>query len=251
MPPVRQDGFLRGTVANPHLSGGRRVAAKPSVSFRPNQGLPPVTPHRQSQTGPPPPAPSLANHLLSRDPDAVNAATQLQFLSHAGCGTLSAPALTQWLAQDAYISRAFMSFIGRLIGKMRLPGTAISMENTTFRVMDLLISTLNNVRREMSFFDNTATKYELQIYPDPPSPATKGLIDLFANASSSGASLLEGLVLLWTIEHVGSDVYRCLFPKVDNIHSATVPHGTTPAPSPTTAATTITHRAQTTVYHHS
>lgn len=203
MPANKQHpGFLRGNVANPHLSGGRRGAAKAAMVHRPNQGPPPVTPYRQQPAGPPPPAPSLANHLLSRDPDAINASTQLPFLSHAGCGTLSAPALSHWLAQDAHISRAFVVFIGRLIGKMRLPDIPITMENTTFRIMDLLISTLNNVRREMSFFENTASKFGLQIDQDPPTPATKGFVDLFASASSSGASLLEGLVLLWTVEHV-------------------------------------------------
>lgn len=206
MPATKQQGgFLSGNVANPYMTVGRRGAAKAAMA---HQRPPPVTPHRQPPPGPQPPAPSLANHLLSRDPDAINAATQLPFLSHAGCGTLSAPALSQWLAQDAHISRAFVGFIGRLIGKMRLPETAITMENTTFRVMDLLISTLNNVRREMSFFDNTATKYSLQVDLDPPTPATKGFTDLFASASSSGASLLEGLVLLWTVEHVSSDIIR-------------------------------------------
>jgi thiaminase len=156
---------------------------------------------------PPKPAPSLANHLLCRDPDGINAATQQPFLSHAGCGTISSAALTQWLAQDAHISREFVSFVGRLIGKMRLPDTAITMENTTFRTFDLLISTLNNVRREMSFFDTTASKYGLQIEPELPKPATKGYVDLLASASGSGASLLEGLVLLWTTEHVSSGLY--------------------------------------------
>lgn len=85
---------------------------------------------------------------------------------------------------------------------MRLPDTAITMENTIFRTMDLLISTLNNVRREMNFFDNTASKYGLQIDSEDVKPATKGFIDLFASASSSGTSLLEGLVLLWATEHV-------------------------------------------------
>jgi hypothetical protein len=110
--------------------------------------------------------------------------------------------LTQWLAQDAHISRAFVSFVGRLIGKMRLPDTAITMENTTFRTFDLLISTLNNVRREMSFFDTTASKWGLQVESEMPKPATKGFIDLLSSASSSSASLLEGLVLLWATEHV-------------------------------------------------
>jgi thiaminase len=193
---------------------------------------------------PPKPTPSLANHLLNRDPEAVNSATQQAFLSHAGCSTISAHALTQWLAQDAHVSRAFVSFVGRLIGKMRLPDTAITMENTTFRTFDLLISTLNNVRREMSFFDTTASKWGLQVESEIPKPATKGFIDLLSSASSSSASLLEGLVLLWATEHVSLNPgYVRLVFATDACNSATVPRGIMPAHLPTTA-----HQAQITRY---
>jgi hypothetical protein len=204
MPPKRAapGGILGGNVANPHLSGARRgnnPPLRPLLSY----GAAPVTPqHPIPPPGHPKPTPSLANHLLSRDPEAVKSATEQAFLSHVGCGTISANALTHWLAQDAHVSRAFVSFVGRLIGKIRLPDTAITMDNTTFRTFDLLISTLNNVRREMSFFDSTAIKWGLQIESEIPKPATKGFIDLLSSASSSSASLLEGLVLLWTTEHV-------------------------------------------------
>ena len=211
MPPKKaaQTGILGGNVANPHLSGVRRGGTNQPLRPRQSYGAP-TTPHRiMAPPGPPKPAPSLANHLLNRDPEAVNSATQQAFLSHAGCGTISAHALTQWLAQDAHVSRAFVSFVGRLIGKMRLPDTAITMENTTFRTFDLLISTLNNVRREMSFFDTTASKWGLHIESEIPKPATKGFIDLLSSASSSSASLLEGLVLLWTTEHVSSSPRSC------------------------------------------
>lgn len=203
MPPKKaaQTGILGGNVANPHLSAARRGGE--NQPLRPRQPYATPTPHRiMAPPAPPKPTPSLANHLLNRDLEAVNSATQQAFLSHAGCGTISAHALTQWLAQDAHVSRAFVSFVGRLIGKMRLPDTAITMENTTFRTFDLLISTLNNVRREMSFFDTTASKWGLHIESEMPKPATKGFIDLLSSASSSSASLLEGLVLLWTTEHV-------------------------------------------------
>ena len=154
--------------------------------------------------------------------------------------------MTQWLAQDAHISREFVSFVGRLIGKMRLPDTAITMENTTFRTFDLLISTLNNVRREMSFFDTTASKYGLQIEPELPKPATKGYVDLLASASGSGASLLEGLVLLWTTEHVSIGLYSFSVTAIADIpHSATELRGTTPVPSPTP-----TQPLPTTLYQH-
>jgi hypothetical protein len=35
-----------------------------------------------------------------------------------------------------------------------------------------------------------------------PTPITRALLDLFVSASSSSASLLEGMVVLWGTEHV-------------------------------------------------
>ena len=58
------------------------------------------------------------------------------------------------------------------------------------------------MRREMQFFEITATKYDLALGTEPPSPITRALQDLFVSASSSSASLLEGMVVLWGTEHV-------------------------------------------------
>lgn len=68
--------------------------------------------------------------------------------------------------------------------------------------MDLLISALNNIRREIGFFEITATKYNLRMPDEPPNYITRAYIDLFMSASSSSASLLEGMVVLWGTEHV-------------------------------------------------
>ena len=148
--------------------------------------------------------PSLVNHLLSREPTAFTTATQQPFLSHAGCGTLSQGPLIQWLAQDSHIGRGFISFIGQLIGKIRLPETANSQQNTNYRALDLLISAMNNVRREMSFFEATQQKYGLQVGGEAAKPPTKGYLDLFASAAAPSASLLEGMVVVWATEHVST-----------------------------------------------
>ncbi|OQO14949.1 hypothetical protein B0A48_00331 [Cryoendolithus antarcticus] len=197
-PAIQNNGseIWRGKAPNPGISVGQRGPDKrPRVS-----GGNATTPSRPA--APARPTPSLATHLLSREASAVTSATQQAFLSHAGCGTLSASALQQWLTQDHHISRGFVAFIGNLIGKVRLPVTAISQQNTSYRVLDLLISTLNNVRREMTFFEATAQKFGLQIGKDDPKPVTKAYLDLFAGASGHSASLLEGLVLLWVTEHL-------------------------------------------------
>jgi len=80
--------------------------------------------------------------------------------------------------------------------------------------MDLLISALNNIRREMSFFEITATKYGIQLGDDPPSHITRSWMDLFIGVSSPGASLLEGLVVLWATEHVRSFISSHVIPKI-------------------------------------
>lgn len=147
-------------------------------------------------------AASLTNHLLSLYSAPFTQATQNTFLSHAGCGSLAAGPLCQWLVQDAHYARGYIRFVGQLLAKIRLPQTLNSQFHPMYRTMDLLISALNNMRREMQFFEITATKFTLNIAPDPPTPITRSLLDLFVSASSSSASLLEGMVVLWGIGHV-------------------------------------------------
>nr|OQO21742.1 hypothetical protein B0A51_09094 [Rachicladosporium sp. CCFEE 5018] len=216
-PAIQNNGseIWRGKAPNPGISVGRRGPDKrPRVS-----GGNATTPSRPA--APARPTPSLATHLLSREASAVTSATQQAFLSHAGCGTLSASALQQWLTQDHHISRGFVAFIGNLIGKVRLPVTANSQQNTSYRVLDLLISTLNNVRREMTFFEATAQKFGLQIGKDDPKPVTKAYLDLFAGASGHSASLLEGLVLLWVTEHLYRTSWHYASTFTNNMPSST------------------------------
>jgi hypothetical protein len=98
--------------------------------------------------------------------------------------------------------------VGQLLAKIRLPQTANSQFHPMYRTMDLLISALNNMRREMQFFEITATKFGLTVGPEPPTPITRALLDLFVSASSTSASLLEGMVVLWGTEHVsGLDAF--------------------------------------------
>lgn len=77
-----------------------------------------------------------------------------------------------------------------------------------YRTLDLLISAVNNIRREMGFFENTASKYGITIPLDPPSPATRAYIDLFSSATTPSTSLLEGMVLLWMTGHVSEGSHK-------------------------------------------
>lgn len=188
-----------GKTPNPNLMVHRRGPNKRnrdgSAKTTPVQAAPKILPR-------PAPTPSLAGHLLQRDPIGVSKATQHDFLSHAGTGTLDAIALSEWLAQDSHISRGYISFAGALISKIRLPQASNVTIHPLYRTMDLLISVLTNARREMSFFEITAAKYGLHVPTEVPSPITRSYLDLFNAASSPSASLLEGMVVLWATEHV-------------------------------------------------
>ena len=80
------------------------------------------------------PSPSLVNHLLAKNSSAVTEATRQQFLSQAGCGTLSANALGQWFSQQNHMSRALISLIGTTIGKIRLGNTQNPQSDTNWYV---------------------------------------------------------------------------------------------------------------------
>ena len=110
--------------------------------------------------------------------------------------------MSHWLVQDGHYARGYIRFVGQLLAKIRLPQTQNSQFHHMYRTMDLLISALNNMRREMQFFEITATKYGLALGMEGYTPITRALLDLFVSASSSSASLLEGMVVLWGTEHV-------------------------------------------------
>ncbi|OCK83941.1 heme oxygenase-like protein [Lepidopterella palustris CBS 459.81] len=189
-------GILNGTHPNPNLQVHRRGPN----SKRARDGQP-IAPQLPQHVAPSPLVPSLTAHLLAVCSSAFTQATQQPFLSHAGCGTLAAAPLSQWLVQDGHYARGYIRFIGQLLAKIRLPQTQNAQFHIMYRTMDLLISALNNIRREMSFFEITATKYGLQLTNDPPNPITRAYLDLFLSASSSSSSLLEGMVVLWGTEH--------------------------------------------------
>jgi thiaminase len=196
--------MLNGTHPNPNLQVHRRG---PNANKRTRDGIPIApatsnTPQRPSNGGPQAFVPSLTAHLLNNNAAVFAAGTQQPFLSHAGCGTLAAAPLAQWMVQDGHYTRGYIQFIGSLIAKIRLPSVPNSQFHPMYRTLDLLISALNNIRREMSFFEITATKYGIHLNDDPPTHITRAYVDLFNSVSSPGASLLEGMVVLWATEHV-------------------------------------------------
>ena len=194
-----QRAMLNGTHPNPNLQVHRRG---PNSNKRSRESMLAPGPAPQNRNGSAQFQPSLTNHLVAQSQVAFSSATQQPFLSHAGCGTLSVGPLAQWMVQDGHYTRGYIQFLGAMISKIRLPDVANSQFHPMYRTLDLLISALNNIRREMSFFEITATKYGIQLSSDPPSHITRAYIDMFNSVSSASSSLLEGMVVLWATEHV-------------------------------------------------
>lgn len=195
-PPTQMESILSGRTPNPNLQIHRRG---PNTNKRARE-LHPIAPSIPIHHHPINRAPSLTAHLLTSYQSQFVQGTQHPFLSHAGCGSLAAAPLAQWLVQDGHFSRGYIRFVGQLVAKIRLPQTQNSQFHPMYRAMDLLISALNNRRREMQFFEITTTKYGLVLGTEGPTPITRSLLDLLLSASSSSASLLEGMVVLWAMD---------------------------------------------------
>ncbi|KAK0128844.1 hypothetical protein ONS95_000792 [Cadophora gregata] len=164
------------------------------------------------------PPTKLTTHILSLHPEAFTLATQSPFLAHAGAGTLSKNVLQKWLAQDRLYAQAYIRFAALLLANVGLKGR-VDERALEERLLDLLLSSINNVRRELKFFEDVATRYDLDIS----SPSTSSIVKddevqekegvsegvrmyrkLFfevGEAVESGKmGMLEGLVLLWGTE---------------------------------------------------
>ena len=151
-------------------------------------------------------AQTMTSWLMERVAEGFRAATQCVFLRAAGEGAVGKEVLSQWVSQDRLYAQGYIRFVGQMLAKMRLPNTA-GTGTLQWRVTDILISGLTNVRRELGFFEDVGKRYELDLETPwqgedtfGPTPTTKSYLDMFINASSAGTSLLEGMVALWATE---------------------------------------------------
>ena len=152
----------------------------------------------------------LTQRLLNLDNEAFNRATEAPFLVVAGQGQLTKSVLSRWLSQDRLYAQSYVSFIGALLTKIRLPVEPSPFSHPTLpdRIVDLLTNCLTNIRRELNFFSSVASKYGLSLsHPwsrkDPyfrPSPTTRAYMDFWTSVSAPSTPLIEGLVALWATE---------------------------------------------------
>ncbi|KAH7383609.1 transcription regulator [Cadophora sp. MPI-SDFR-AT-0126] len=164
---------------------------------------------------PPTASNKLSTHLLTLHPQAFTSATQTPFLSHAGAGTLPKDVLQKWLAQDRLYAQAYIRFAALLLANVRLSGR-VDGDAFEERLLDLILSSITNVRRELKFFEEVATRYDLDISSSSSSSISKGdgdegiskgvilyrklFFEVGEEVEARRMGMLEGLVLLWGTE---------------------------------------------------
>jgi formylaminopyrimidine deformylase / aminopyrimidine aminohydrolase len=152
----------------------------------------------------------VAEHVLSYSIPSYSSATQHPFLVAAGDGHLSPELLSLWLSQDRiYAAHAYPRFIGRLIaaipfGIQSTDGSAAALND---RILKILVSALNNIVREVGFFDTIAGEQGWNLDRWKERKGTRDYTAEMSRVSSGGgeASLVEGLVFLWAMERVRKD----------------------------------------------
>ncbi|KAH7889198.1 heme oxygenase-like protein [Phlebopus sp. FC_14] len=167
-------------------------------------------------------APKLSAHLSALFPTAYGAATSHVFLKNAANLSLSSDTLAYWLFQDRiYAAHAYPRFIGQLITKIQLDSPpSYYASDLGRRTLAMLVDCLNNIVREVNFFEDTAKKYGLNIggvegQKDEVWVVRKATRDYVAEMAKVGAlgSLEDGLVFLWAMEKIYLDAWT-------NVHTA-------------------------------
>lgn len=144
---------------------------------------------------------SFTQKLLKSDPVALTSATQTPFLSSAGRGRVPKSTLSLWLSQDRLYAQSYIPFIGSLISRVRLPVKHIPFpehdKDRQWRIAELLMGSLENIKRELQVFEDSAARYGLSVQTEEKRKVTEEYVDLFLSFTDPKRSLLEGLVVLW------------------------------------------------------
>ncbi|KAG6332008.1 hypothetical protein ID866_7081 [Astraeus odoratus] len=159
---------------------------------------------------------ALTSHLVSLStPVPYEAAISHKFLVDAANLNLPHDRLAFWLSQDRiYAGQAYPRFIAQLITKIPLDSTDGKIRDRSRRTLQVLVACLDNIVREVNFFEDTAKKYDLdiggvkegegQIWLER--KATRDYTAEMARIASLG-SLEDGLIFLWAMEKVYLDAW--------------------------------------------
>ncbi|KAL1305080.1 hypothetical protein AAFC00_002014 [Neodothiora populina] len=153
--------------------------------------------------------PSLTTHLLSHAPAEFRAATQHPWLKLAGSSSLDRTALLAWLTQDRLYALNYSTFIGSLLSKISVPSTASRTETLQWRIVNLLIDALTNIRRELVMFEDVLRQgFNWRDGGEKARRETRAYADVFAGAAAPNKSLLEGMTVLWATEKCYLEAWR-------------------------------------------
>lgn len=151
----------------------------------------------------------LTAHLISHAPAAFNAATQHPWLKLAGSASLDRDALLAWLTQDRLYAINYVSFIGSLLAKVSIPTIADRTDTLGWRIVDLLIDALTNIRRELAMFEDILREeFGWEKGGEQARQETRAYADIFAGAAAPNKSILEGMTVLWATEKCYLEAWR-------------------------------------------
>lgn len=161
---------------------------------------------------------TITSHLLSLSPTLYSRATKGHpFLISAAKNNISNSLLSLWLSQDRiYASQAYPRFIGALVSHIPLRPTVLSVSGVpdhSQRILKILSYSLQNVVREVGFFDDTSKQWQLDLAQWKERRGTKNYTAEMARISGTG-KVEEGLLFLWAMEKVNNE-YACINRNTD------------------------------------
>ncbi|THH30646.1 hypothetical protein EUX98_g3522 [Antrodiella citrinella] len=156
--------------------------------------------------------PSLTSHLTSLSSvRPYSAATEHAFLTRAGNGTLSKDALALYLSQDRlYVAHGSVTFLGQLLAKIPFSSSrSFSSPKEKFlqRIVRIIDYALQNVIREVNFFNNVAEKFALDINAWNERKSTRDYLAELARVGACG-TMEDGVIFLWAMERVYMDAWK-------------------------------------------
>lgn len=179
--------------------------------------------------------PPITHELLESDKAGYQKATQSPFLAAAALGKVPKDILGQWLANDRMYIHNYIRGTGRLLATHSLPLTAAeSAESSLVKFIDWVVEALVNVRREESFFIDTARRYNLVIDLPAGSDGDMGVSeahtleglrlfeDLFSECAHHTSGALpwwEDAIVFWATEKCYLDAWswsKSQVPKTDS-----------------------------------
>ena len=174
-------------------------------------------PHMESTRQP------LTSTLLNHNPHLFSLATTHPFLRLSGLGLVPASTLSRWLSQDRLYAQSYVSFIGGLIARVHLPYAFVNDKDNSLRwkIVKVLNASLQNIFRELEFFESVAKRYGLELEKAweakddksgrgfEASGGTRQYESLFrAFGTDPTMTLLEGMVVLWATEQCYLSAWR-------------------------------------------